>query len=399
MTPRKKPLRIGVVDFFAGCGGTSYGFASADVGGTSVNIVAGIDIDPYCCATYSSMVGAPSIQLDIASLVDHPRRLDVLLTHWHLDRFDKVVLVGCAPCQGFAAHRKAVTRTDARRHLFVMFCKLAERIRPDAIFMENVPDLFSRRHWKYYQQGRTLLQKAGLTVRSRVYNFATFGLPQERFRAIMMALPHPFDMPEPLLHHNSFQTVRDAISHLPPLASGECSTLDPMHIVSNHRPGTLRILRKVPPNGGNRPVGVGPGCLDRARRAHGGYTDVYGRLAWDRPAVTITARCRTPSCGRFAHPEQHRGLSVREAALLQGFPPQFVFDGPFDDKYKQIGNAVPPMVAKQMARHLILAMSHGSIPHPRDQHLDITSPIGPGFAITINGIKRKRRNEARYVAS
>lgn len=393
MATQRKKLRIGVVDFFAGCGGTSYGFSRAEVPGATIEIVAGIDIDPHCCATYSRMLKAPGLQLDIAQLVDDEARLDALLKQWKLERFDKVILVGCAPCQGFAAHRKAVNGKDSRRSLFVIFCTLVKRLKPDAVFMENVPDLFSKRHWKYYQQGRSLLESAGYHVRSRVCNFAGFGLPQERFRAVMMALPHPFDMPEPVLDHDQFRTVRDAIGGLPPLESGEINPADSMHIVSKHRPSTVAILRKVPIDGGNRPVGVGPKCLDRARDAHGGYTDVYGRLAWNRPAVTITARCRTPSCGRFAHPEQHRGLSVREAAMLQGFPPEFIFEGPFDDKYKQIGNAVPPLVAKHMAEHLIGAMCRGPVDNPRGLERDVVNQVGPGFAVTINGIKRKRLRE------
>jgi hypothetical protein len=115
-----------------------------------------------------------------------------------------------------------------------------------------------------------------------------------------------------------------------------------MHETSRHRQSTLEILRRVPRDGGSRPAGVGPACLDRTKGVHGGYTDVYGRLAWSGPAPTITARCRTPSCGRFTHPEQDRGLTAREAALLQTFPSDWQFSGPFDDRYKQIGNAVPP---------------------------------------------------------
>jgi DNA (cytosine-5)-methyltransferase 1 len=128
---------------------------------------------------------------------------------------------------------------------------------------------------------------------------------------------------------------------------------------------------------------------------HGGYTDVYGRLAWDRPSVTVTARCRTPSCGRFAHPEQHRGLSIREAALLQGFPSDFMFEGNFDDKFKQIGNAVPPLVAKKFAEHLMrLAMGlQPALPTSTDE--DVVAPVGPGFAVTINGIKRRREKASR----
>jgi DNA (cytosine-5)-methyltransferase 1 len=133
--------------------------------------------------------------------------------------------------------------------------------------------------------------------------------------------------------------------------------------------------------------------LDRAREAFGGYTDVYGRLPWDRPAVTITARCRTPSCGRFTHPDQNRGLSVREAALLQGFPKEFHFEGPFDDKFKQIGNAVPPLVAGVFAERILDSFA-GTAPQLVDQWAedDILAPVGPGFAVMINGIKRRREN-------
>ena len=126
-----------------------------------------------------------------------------------------------------------------------------------------------------------------------------------------------------------------------------------MHITSKHRPETIEILKKVPKDGGNRPHGVGPECLDKVA----GFYDVYGRLAWDKTAVTITARCRTPSCGRFVHPEQDRGLSVREAALLQGFPEDFYFEGPFDDKYKQIGNAVSPIFSARLAGHVLSMLS------------------------------------------
>jgi DNA (cytosine-5)-methyltransferase 1 len=237
------------------------------------------------------------------------------------------------------------------------------------------------------------LEKSGYEVKSRIYNFAGFGLPQERFRAVMLAMKVPFQMPDPPLTPDQFVTVRQAIGHLPPLQPGAASPTDPMHRTSSHRPSTIEILKQIPLDGGNRPIGVGPACLDRAREEHGGYTDVYGRLAWDRPSVTITARCRTPSCGRFAHPKQHRGLSIREAALLQGFPPDFVFEGGFDDKYKQIGNAVPPLVAHHFAEHLIRLLSGQRPVLGTSDHDLVEVPIGPGFAVTINGIKRRRTKQ------
>lgn len=394
---KSEKLKIGVVDFFSGCGGASYGFAQALHPSASIEIVAGIDFDRYGCATFERMLNAPAYNIDISELVEEgSNKLNSMLEEWGLRRFDKVILIGCAPCQGFAAHRKSVRGKDHRRSLFGIFAEIATRIQPDAIFMENVPDMFSKKHWPHYATGRALLEASGYHVRSRVYNFADFGLPQERFRAVMMAMRTPFNMPQPSVPHTSYKTVRETIGWLPKLEVGEVDQNDPMHIVSKHRQSTIDVLRKVPKDGGNRPYGIGPKCLDRAREAHGGYTDVYGRLAWDRPAVTMTARCRTPSCGRFAHPEQDRGLSVREAALLQGFPPQFVFEGPFDDKYKQIGNAVPPLVAAKLASHLVselLAPNIGHAGHVNGYGSDITRPVGPGFAVTINGIKRRRARD------
>jgi DNA (cytosine-5)-methyltransferase 1 len=367
----------------------------AQVEGATIEIAAGLDNDRHCCATFRRMIGSPAHEVDIATLVDGEGGvLQQLISSWRLDRFDKVILIGCAPCQGFAAHRKAIKGRDHRRSLFGIFCEIAAMIQPDAVFMENVPDMFSKKHWQYYAAGRDLLQAAGYQIRSRVFNFADFGLPQERFRAVVMAMKQPFHLPVPPLSYERHRTVRQAIGHLPPLGSGEIDPKDPMHMVSKHRESTVAMLSQVPKDGGNRPIGVGPACLDRAREAHGGYTDVYGRLAWDKPAVTITGRCRTPSCGRFAHPIQDRGLSVREAALLQGFPADFFFEGPFDDKYKQIGNAVPPLVAARFAEHIVgHLVVRGSTSYDENTsgaEADITTAVGPGFAVTINGIKRRR---------
>src|SRR5437867_5116155 len=188
---------VGVLDLFCGCGGASAGFASAEVRDMRVSIVAGIDIDPHSCTTFRTMLRAPAERLDVRALANDERLFRRAVSSWNLDRFDKLVLIGCAPCQGFAAHRKAAPGRDARRSLFVDFCRLAMNLRPDAIFMENVPDIFSGRHWPYYTQGRELLESGGFHVRGRIFNFAGFGLPQERFRAVILAFPHAFPMLEP----------------------------------------------------------------------------------------------------------------------------------------------------------------------------------------------------------
>ncbi|MBY5473594.1 DNA cytosine methyltransferase [Rhizobium leguminosarum] len=388
--PTRK-LKVGVVDFFCGCGGVSHGLQMIQ-GDVEFQIIEGIDNDPHCAATYQKMIGAPCQQIDILALSLDDRAIEERMKIWKRERFDRLLLVGCSPCQGFSAHRKSVGGHDTRRDLFEAFCRIAAKVQPDAILMENVPDLFSKAYWHHFDTGRRTLKAAGYHVQSAIYNFAGFGLPQERFRAVVMAFQESFSLPHAPIQSDRYCTVRQAISHLAPLASGQSHPVDPMHVASTHREATLETIRQVPKNGGNRPMGVGPACLDRTRQTHGGFTDVYGRLAWDKPSVTITARCRTPSCGRFTHPDQDRGLTVREAALLQGFPDSYIFEGPFDDRYKQVGNAVSPMAAAGLGRfiasHLgkkdLSEFNTGAPPIP------VVGPVGPGFAVTINGIKRKR---------
>jgi DNA (cytosine-5)-methyltransferase 1 len=258
--------------------------------------------------------------------------------------------------------------------------------------MENVPEMLYREHWHHFAAFRSSLQAGGFTVRARVENLATFGVPQERYRALVMASREAarVKMPLPTFTPDQFRSVRDAIGHLPPLEAGQRDDHDPMHVTSRHRPETLNILRHIPKDGGSRrslPPGLGPECHRRVD----GFRDVYGRLWWDRPAVAITARCRTPSCGRFVHPFQDRGLSVREAGLLQGFPSDFYFEGPFDDKFKQIGNAVSPMFSRALAEHVSRVWSGVGADAPRAG--DIDEPISKSISSSLAAMKRKLRKE------
>lgn len=154
-----------------------------------------------------------------------------------------------------------------------------------------------------------------MAIKQTIVNAAAYGTPQQRFRAIVIAMKHNFKLPSPLIQERSnFVTVREAIGHLPPLSPLKPSTVDTLHKCANHRESTLTVIRQIPVNGGSRPKGVGPKCLDRVK----GFSDVYGRLSWDKPSITITRYARNPASGRFIHPEQDRGLSMREASILQG---------------------------------------------------------------------------------
>jgi DNA (cytosine-5)-methyltransferase 1 len=390
-------MEIDVIDMFCGCGGVSQGFLSANSADLTFRIIGALDIDPHAVATYHRNIGLKPSQEDITNLSTDNEKLSKFMEGLDRRKQNPLVLIGCAPCQGFSSHRKKDKRTDMRNSLLEHFGEVAIKINPDVIMMENVPDMFADKHWDHFEVTKRRLEDAGYHIQARIYNLAEFGVPQERFRALVLAFKHDFCMPEPILTPQEFQTVRNAIGHLEHIEAGQASMSDPMHRASRHSKAVVELISQIPKDGGNRPKGIGPKCLDNARNKYGGYTDVYGRLFWDKPAVTITARCRTPSCGRFVHPEQNRGLTIREAALLQTFPGDWIFEGPFDDCYKQIGNAVPPKFAESVARHIVQQLlSPSSLNTSKlDDELQVTGPIGPSFSILINGLKKKRVRQAQ----
>jgi len=339
---------VDFVDFFSGCGGMSSGFHKVGLETGYFRWRGAFDIDEHANKTYEKNFGHKPVALDLSG--DSIRQVKSILRKNGHRQTTPLIVIGCAPCQGFSSHKKKDKRIDARNCLISKFAEIATSLKPDFIIMENVPDLLAKKHFHHFARFHEVLEKAGYKINCDIINMAEFGVPQERHRAIVIASRH-FEplLPLSLVARSKFKTVRQAIAHLPILnPQGGADPTDRMHRTSNHRHQTIEIIKCVPQNGGSRPKGVGPSCLDKVA----GFYDVYGRLGWDKPAITITARCRTPSCGRFAHPEQNRGLSIREAALLQGFPKDFCFEGPFDDCYKQIGNAVPPSFSLALAEHL-----------------------------------------------
>lgn len=355
------------VDLFCGAGGMSYGFHQMAKLTGRLRYAGAIDFDKHAINTYERNYGCRPANIDIGKAT-----ADEIKTVLDVKEGNELILIGCAPCQGFSAHRKKDHRgPDNRNTLVGRFAELAVKLNPKIIIMENVPDLLAKKHWHHFQSFKETIQAAGYHIAVKVLGMANYGVPQARFRTVVIAARDFIPtLPVAVFNPEQYRTVRDAIGKLPPLKAGEKDSSDPMHITSRHRKETIEILEQVPKNGGNRPHGIGPKCLDKVE----GFSDVYGRLAWDKTAVTITARCRTPSCGRFVHPEQDRGLSVREAALLQGFPPDFYFEGPFDDKFKQVGNAVSPIFSTALAGH-VLSMLAGKNHALVEEAID-----GPTFA-------------------
>lgn len=376
---------IDVVDMFSGCGGMSAGFRLVNAVLPAYRLVLAVDIDTVANRTYERNLGLCPETVDVGKL-SHARRQDwVILDPRQREPERPLVLIGCAPCQGFSSHRNAAGQVDPRNDLFEDFVRLAVEADPDFVVIENVPELCIDTHWSRVARAKARLAAAGYWVHLAIHNMAEFGLPQERFRAVMVAARQPFKPVEGHLDRGAFRTVRDAIGHLPQVAAGEVGS-DPMHYSAGHRDSTIDLIRSIPPDGGSRPAGSGPASLRHlaSRQGKEAYEDVYGRLWWDRPAITVTAYARNPASGRFVHPAQHRGLTVREAALLQGFPSSYEFAGSFDERFRQIGNAVPPIFAATVALNLLGNLLKPPMDGPGS---GLTQPVGKSFSRLIPSLK------------
>lgn len=377
--------QVQVVDLFCGAGGLSAGFEMLGRRTGACGVVAAADVDDSFRATYATNLGVEPSGEDLGRVAGSRSGLSRFIGELGLDSARPTILVGGPPCQGFSAHRKRNwDASDARNELVGAYAKIAVEMAPDVVVMENVPEILSGRYWPHFEAFRSTLQAAGYEVTAQIHSLAEYGVAQERFRAVVIAARNAISSPPPILDVESFRTVRQQIGHLPSLTPGKASSLDPMHYCAAHRASTIEVLRQVPKDGGNRPKGVGPACSDRVD----GFRDVYGRLAWDRPAVTITGSARNAASGRFAHPEQDRALSLREAALLQGFPDNYTFCGGNISRYQQVGNAVPARFGVVLAAHLVRHLLDST--YRQNSVPSLSEPARDSFSSSLWGLKGRR---------
>lgn len=383
---------IDVVDMFAGCGGMSAGFVAANSVMPMYRLAMAVDIDPHAMATYERNLGLTPHNIDLHQYASDQTGIVQLLDQNRSARKGPWVLIGCAPCQGFSSHRNSAGASDHRNSLFVTFARIAAAAQPDVVVIENVPEVVTDKYWPTVLEARNSLEAAGYVTLLLAHDLSTFGVPQHRYRAVMIAMRRRFVGPIGPLHGKQRKTVRDAIGGLPAITPGRRSSDDPMHYTAGHRPSTVETIMAVKPDGGSRPSHVGPESLRRFAIEHGksAYEDVYGRLWWDKPAITITGHARNPASGRYVHPEQHRGLSVREAALLQSFPPTWEFVGGLGRSFLQIGNAVPPAFAAHLAVHIVGQLF--GTEEAQTEPGDIKSSVGPSFSRLIPAIKAGYRS-------
>lgn len=387
----KNPIQV--IDFFCGAGGTSLGFAAINRLFPVFRFLGGCDINAISATTYANNFGTPVLNNDILKISESTNSIQNFLASIRFKSYIPTVLIGCAPCQGFSSHRKKHwnEEDDDRNKLVIAFSSIVAEVNPAVFIMENVPEFLSNRYWQYFSKARNAFLDAGYTVKQNIYNAAEFGVPQERFRSVIIGMKKEFLLPEGFFNPEDYRTVRSAIETLPPLAAGEADTKDWMHKAVAHKQSTLDIIKQVPHDGGSLPEGIGPKCLSRVR----GFSDVYGRLSWDKPSITITHYARNPASGRYTHPVQDRGLTAREAARLQSFPDGFAFSGKSDDVYRQIGEAVPPLLSCGIASDVFIELLSCE---PTKAQLEagvqtIDIPVSNSYSSVIAGIKNARRRK------
>jgi DNA (cytosine-5)-methyltransferase 1 len=335
--------------------------------GHSFDAVWANDFDKACVATYNANFGKHCYAGDIVDLLIDPGV--------KIPRAD--VVIGGPPCQGFSLLNKK-RDGDPRKQLWRPFFEIVERAGAKVFVMENVPQLIGS-----FEHGEIIgtAEAMGFKTCSDVLCSADYGVPQTRRRAIIMGCKrvHPALLFPPRKTHycppknvpqvsllksdedgflpgaKRWRTVRDAISDLPrPVGTEIREDAAPLnlHFGRTPTPTSLARYRAIPKEGMNRfdlqkrAPDLTPGCWIRKKT---GGTDLFGRLWWDRPAFTIRTEFFKPEKGRYLHPEQHRPITHREAARLQSFPDDFIFMGPKIEVARQIGNAVPPLLAARVA--------------------------------------------------
>jgi DNA (cytosine-5)-methyltransferase 1 len=334
------------IDLFCGAGGLSLGLSRA-----GFRLVAGVDNWDAAAQTYSRNFSHPFLRADLAVTAPESLMRSVGVEPGEID-----LVAGAPPCAGFSVQRIG-SDEDVRNDLVLRFAEHVIHAAPRMYFMENVPGLLGKRGLAVSQRFELMLREAGYETMSLVVNAADYGVPQNRRRALLWGwrkhdLPR-FDLPS-RTHVGRAVTVHEVIGDLPsPPDDHSPAPDDVLHRRTRLSATNLERLRLIPPGGGfeDLPAELRVDCHKNGAEKIG-HRYVYGRLAPDRPAGTITARFDSFTRGRFGHPSEHRNITLREGARLQTFPDDFCFAGTQEVIATLIGNAVPPVLAEAAGRAL-----------------------------------------------
>lgn len=375
-----------VVDLFCGAGGLSFGFQ--EVG---FNVVVGVDIDSAACSTFTRNHPTANVINRKIQKVD-AREIQAFLRGKRPD-----VVIGGPSCQGFSTVGPR-NFDDPRNLQFKEFVRLVKELKPECLLMENVVGLLLYNKGIYGRQICDLFGELGYRTEARILLAADFGVPQLRRRVFFIGTRRKLSIPFPKPTHCDPElwedyalpftklseigqkngdeslprhlTVAEGISDLPPV--GEADDRDDLpydreptseyqrlmrqgsksirhHITDGMSDSERKMVQALKPGDNWRalPLNLLPERFKKIRPYDA--TTLLMRLRWDRPAYTITTKSAEVTSGAFIHPDQDRTLSVREAARLQSFPDRFLFTGTQEEKRRQIGNSVPPLLARRLA--------------------------------------------------
>ena len=340
------------VDFFCGGGGMSLGMSRAGIG-----IVAALDNDPLCRETYEA--NHPDPEFILADITRAP--VSILAERAAVRRDDDAMLfIGCSPCQYWSivngwtdSDRKAKSRES--KNLLRDFIRFADHYRPGFVTVENVRGIEKNPADSGLAELRAFFDDNGYNYDSRVILMNNYGVPQTRRRFVLVAsrVLDAITLPVP---GGVSPTVADHIgakSNLDKIGAGEVSNRDPMHRAASLSDTNIRRLHLTGEGDGRQNwIARDELQIDAYRgKPADFFRENYGRMAWDKPAPTITTRFYSLSCGRFGHPKQNRAISLREGAMLQTFPKGYKFKTiNFTATGRLIGNAVPPKFAECLGR-------------------------------------------------
>jgi len=341
---RKRREAISAIDLFCGAGALTYGLAKA-----GIDVRLGVDNDPACEYPFAANNTADFL---LKSVTDISGR--------DLGRFFKKgtvrLLAGCAPCQTFSSYYQKAKPTDSRWWLLNEFSRLVEEVAPELVTMENVPGLRDQDVFRVFEQH---LSEQDYHISHQIVDCFEYGVPQHRRRLVLLASKlGPIELLTPERIKSKSRTVRTAIESMPPLEAGQIDSKDPLHRCSALSPLNLKRIRSSRPGGTWRDW-ENDIVADCHKKSTGRtYPGVYGRMSWDEPAPTITTQYFGFGNGRFGHPEQDRAISLREGAMLQGFPKKYKFARDKDEIHMKtigrlVGNAVPVRLGFVIGRSII----------------------------------------------
>lgn len=346
-----------VLDLFCGAGGFSCGLDMVDGFTTEV----ALDFEPSALNTFQK--NFPNTKCVCGDICDE----DIKKVIVDSCRERKVnMIIGGPPCQGFSLKGKNLGLNDPRNFLFLEYVELVSRIKPEIFIIENVKNMISSGKGYFIKQIYERFEALGYTLNHGILNACNFGVPQTRERTIIIGTLSPDGIKLPDKYVETKTTVRDAISDLSYLESGEGEDIskyrnEPQseyqkmlrgnsqllhnHKATAHSQVALDKLRLIPPEGDKS-------SMPEELYGNQKFMTTWSRLVWDKPSPTIDTRFDTPSNGRNSHPYLQRSITPREAARIQSFPDEYIFYGKKTSICKQIGNAVPPLLAKAIGEHI-----------------------------------------------